>query len=135
MYQKRKDHINHYNTSHFSQVAVSKECYQLEQPPGGSNNDCRFDEFCACDFYELSGKGHISESTINSPMLHVNDTYGGLTTQKQTYKTYCRVGEKGICLHVCHLTILKPGSCKDANLILFTLCCIMFDIFGPFILY
>lgn len=81
---------------------MAKECYQDGQPPGGMRNDCRFDEFCACDFYE-------------SYFFPKNKS------PREKYKTYCLRGEKGICLHVCQLSILKPGSCKKFKLIVLTL--------------
>ena len=53
------------------------------------------------------------------PLLdNLNGTFNHLTIKtengkaKTRHKTYCRVGEKGVCLHVCQLSMLKPGSCK-----------------------
>ena len=132
---KREEDINHYKFSHFSQDAVRKGCFQLEQPPGRGNNGCRFEEFCACDFYELSTKRQFSKDRNDSLLLHINDTINNLISQQRNFKTYCRVGQKGVCLHVCQLTILKPGSCKDASSSLCALFCIDFDIFCPFYNY
>ena len=93
------------------QDAVQKECYQVGQPPGGIGNDCRFDEFCACDFYELSVKKRLA-NTIKKPIKNDNSNFNAQISPRTKYKTYCRLGEKGICLHVCQLAVLTPGSCE-----------------------
>ena len=104
----------------FLPAADHKECYQVGSPPGGSNKDCQFNEFCACDFYELSMESNIFKKTIKPLLDNLNGTFNHLTIKtensgaKTRHKTYCRDGEKGVCLHVCQLSMLKPGSCKSA---------------------
>ena len=76
---------------------------------------CRFDEFCACDFYELSIVKDVSDRDLKKDIRQrrrINDTIDDVLSQGQEYKTHCQLGERGICLHVSELTILKPGSCK-----------------------
>ena len=106
---------------HFSLVTEPKECFQFAPPPGGSNKDCRFDEFCACDFYELPVKKQFRNQNINVTFNHQTLNTTNIRAKKNL-KTHCRVGEKGVCLHVCQLSILRPGSRKDATLNFFYFC-------------
>ena len=115
--KKEKDQLSFQCFSFFTQAANAehKECHQLEQPPGGSKGICRFDEFCACDFYELSIEKDVSDRDLKKDIRQrrrINDTFDDVLSQGQEYKTHCQLGERGICLHVCELTILRPGSCK-----------------------
>ena len=114
-------HLSSKYLRHFSPVTEYKECYQAAPPPEGSNKDCRFDEFCACDFYELPVKRQVTKHNINVTFNHHKFNTTKIRAKKN-HKTHCRVGEKGVCLHVCQLSILRPGSRKDATLNFFNFC-------------